>query len=457
MNINAIKSKLHMDHHHRMEQFGVIFVIFVVVLSLIMAQAIRINVKNSKYQITSASIVGSTSIPWSKTGDNMVINGVYSNADNTKVMIWLKVDGMSHLSTDPGEYKLFISPYQGMEIKHPLSGSLYMFGDTGNIAIVLYDSMKFENVVMEITMRGTAIVEDPDFENPYSDPSFSTNNQCCFNINPAGTDATVVDFLDEDILNARDMYFAGSLSAELESVKEGLYDSLDELKDDLAVYNQCARVLEDSQFVIPTAPAAIISDFISVNPVDAAGSPVVFSDNMLDLDDAIIKSSHDTVATSSNTNTDISNSTTNNTETSDAYYYVSDFVYPGGLNVAINDVQSIEEMYNSLKPAGSTFYEWKAAQKEIADKYADSIKSPDVDDDSWQQDSKIYSFGTVPKYDEAINNYNDAVVKLMDDKKEYQTSKIYDIFECVSQLDSIADRVTINSDSGFITKWKHYN
>lgn len=452
MNINTIKRKLFMDKHHRMEHFGMMFIIFLIIIAMFIAVSAKVKIANSKYQMTSASIVGSNSTFWSKTGSNMSIEGTYSNADNTKFMIWLKMDDMSKSSTDPNEYSIYVSPYKDMSIKHPLTGSLYMFGDTGNMALMLYDNMGFENVVMEITMRGTAIVEDPDFESPYTDPSYETYNQSCFYVNPSGTDAEVVDFLDEDIVDTREMYYTGALFAELSEAKATLDESMTSLKEDMAVYSQCIRVLDDADFVTPTVPAAIVSDFISTNPVDAAKSPVTFDANMLDLDDAVINSEHGYMSRTNGSNDPTGNDTANN----DVYYYVSDFVYPGGLNVSVNDIDSIEEIYNSLKPAGSTFYEWKSDQDSIAKKYDSAVGNYTPVTTSWQQDSKIYQYGTVERYDKAIDNYNTAVSNLLKDKETYQTEDIYKIFECVSQLDTVADKVTINSNNDFLTKWQHY-
>lgn len=459
MTIKSLKRKLHMDGHHRIEFFGVAFAAFCVVIIAFFCVAMKQRIDATKYKMTGRTIL-SQGLPWSQTGTTCNVTGLYRNAAGTKAMIWIKMSDMKMLSTDPNTYSIYINAFKDQSLTHPMTGSLYLFGDTGNMALILNDNMGFENTCIDVVLRSAPVYKNTEFQNPYSDPSFVNNNQVQFSVNCGGSDATIVDFLDKSTIEPRDMYYAGVLDYAITSAQLKLNGftnvenktnsvTLAKLRDDAAMVEDYRNRLIDYGFVIPALPAQIVSDYVSSSPISIVDKPMQFDESMLNIDSAIISTQYGTAEGDNRSMTDSEGI---------RYYYASDFVYPGGINVNINDAEQLQDILDTLKPAELTYLEWRSVKEAEAKKYASTIKDTyNVKSDSWQINSRVYERGTNEMYDKAIEQYTSAVSKLMADKKKYETKDIYEVFDYVSELETVADNVRMNGSQDLITVWNKYN
>lgn len=195
--------------HHGIEMFGGLLVLCIVAL-VINSGVILSYAANEDKDYLEGNPYYAEEFVTSKSQTRGTIKAFYTNADNTKVAIMLHFTPITNMSTDAANYQIF---YKGFNIskqrytKRNLNepvGGYYIFGSTGYAMIYLMDSTGFEQQAGEVVVRSLETLytnNDSSSEEIESlkqlDASYEEYDQFRLIINPAGAQATVVDFLDD--------------------------------------------------------------------------------------------------------------------------------------------------------------------------------------------------------------------------------------------------------------------
>ena len=101
-------AKFGLDSHHRMERFGVSFVVLVACLVVTTCSIFFKVQKDNKQELTTKAKY-TTEFVTSRTGISGTVEEVYANKEHTKAFVLLKFDNVDSISTDAKNYQLFLT------------------------------------------------------------------------------------------------------------------------------------------------------------------------------------------------------------------------------------------------------------------------------------------------------------------------------------------------------------
>ena len=194
--------------HHGIEMFGVLLSLCIVLMAISSVSIISYaNAVDRDYlegnPFYNANFVTSKSLTKGE------IKAFYTNADNTKCAIMLYFNPITNMSTNANDYQIFYKGYnvsKGGYTKRNLNkpvGGYYIFGSTGYAMIYLVASEGFQQQAAEVVVRCLESIYTSEYSSESVrnlqelDESYKEYDQYRLIINPAGQQATVVDFLDD--------------------------------------------------------------------------------------------------------------------------------------------------------------------------------------------------------------------------------------------------------------------
>ena len=204
------RKRLGLGSHYGIERFGVMVGACVVSGGLILGSTVAYASQSGKQNISSQAQYTDTFVT-TKTQNQGVVSGVYRNGDHTRALVLMKLKTPSEMPRDIRDYHVQVSGIEGKNIggaqtkvHQATVGSLYMFGDTGYIGVLLEAPEGFDNQLMNLTIRtNTQIAKDDPIpveslgELGY-DESFLNVDQWRVIINPAADSAISLAALDEE-------------------------------------------------------------------------------------------------------------------------------------------------------------------------------------------------------------------------------------------------------------------
>ena len=268
--VNDVLKKFKLDGHHRIEQFGVVFIALLVCFAIVVGLCGYAKIQASQAAMTEDAVYN-TEFTSSRTDTTGTVVNVFRNTDKTKAFILLQFNDISTVSRDANTYQMFLTgstPSGGRsDLKSEPSGSIYMFGATGYMGIYLVDNNQFQKQILDLTVRCNnelVTVDEEDLSTEYDD-SFLKYDQFKVFFNPAGENAEVLRCLDEDgTPTAYDLYVQSVIEPQEEELKTTLETDVSTLQTDLNLIDERITNLQNEGVVIPSVP-----DFISGDTVTA--------------------------------------------------------------------------------------------------------------------------------------------------------------------------------------------
>ena len=455
-----------LDKHHRIERFGIFFFSLVFIMLCLVAVSFKAHMENSKLKLTEQAIY-TTDAAWSLTGQNVSVVRAYRNESFTKAFILLEMD-MSRMSLDAEDYQFFVTGASGYKLKNKdMTGSVYVFGNTGYIGLYFTDASGFEKMVYDIILRNTSIITadrvDKEEIEKYDDSSFKYHNQIKIFANLAGSDAIVAGFLEKDVPDDLEIYADVMASQDEEELRKSLNSTLFEMNNQMSLVNEYGEYLQRMKIYVPPRPTAIAGDWITDNPEDTKNNPTAFDESMLNVDDVKISSVYDNVLEAAVSD---GSEGVNPYLEGEKLYLVTDFVFNGGFQYNYQDMKLSDFTLMQLMPGDKLYREWMADKKKEGDiKYG-------LDSELDNLFKKWYRFGTGPdgivgtsddtleeyvyeaayalaedkSIEDAIKNYEGAVRKLYNLKKEYQTDLLKQLVVMEASAYSSANLFSIYSE-----------
>lgn len=425
---------LFMNPHYRMEKFAIMVMAFVLVLVSIYSICMKRQHDSNKLTLGAQSLYTVQST-FSLTGETVDITGVYRDSGFTKYFVLMKANDMKNLPSDAEGYQMFMTNHSsGKKLTCNPQGAIYVFGNTGYIGLYFHDNGGFESNMYDITVRNWKMQVEGDValaQSLYADSSFWSYNQINLYANFAGTAAPVAEFLQADTFNAEDVYTELVLEGTSDGVRARLNEELFTMNQSMNVINVYKDRLESYGIVVPELPVSIAGDTIVSNPKLTESNPSAFEASML--------------TNKSNVNDDYDITVDVEDEqyaVNNKLYLVTDYVFPGGVQYNYQDIKIADHILDKLKPAELTYNQWVQSKQIESNTYSTTNQGF-----SWKyKDGRVFRSDENAK-SEAIQTdisiYESAVNMMVNTKRSYQTSDLYEMLRVDDRNRGISDLFTV--------------
>lgn len=449
MQNSAFAKRFYLDRHHKMERFGVLFVVFFVALVSIFVISARQKYEDDKFKISEQSMY-TTEAKWSLTEQTVKVKGIYRNKDTTKVFIALQMSDMTAFSTNPNDFKVFIlSDESTGKINHDITGSCYIFGTTGYMGILFNDTKGFEHGVSHIVMRNEARISTKTgvyLEFDEAKDSFLNFNQIEILANLGGQESIVAESLETTDIDVSDIYAECVVPDVAQTYKDGFAATLSDINAKTSVMFENKRRLESYGFTVPF-PSCLNGDVITTDAEATINNPVEFNSNMVagNVDDVIktVYNNYD-----SDGNTSVQRYTVG-----DNLYMVTNFVFPGGCQFNYQNIKPTERYVDVIVPDGMSYLEWREAKEAEISEYSSTVWFDA--NTKWILDGIEYIPSSTPEslrqtYEKAITDYIASVNEVIAAKYDYQVKQLYTYLDFENSIDLITRVTDINSSEEFV-------
>lgn len=450
MRNSAFAKKFYLDRHHKMERFGVLFILFFVLLAAIFVVGIRQKQKDDKFNINDQAMY-TTKASWSLTDQDVAVKNIYRNSDTTKVFVVLSMNNMTAFSTNSNDYRVFIlSDKKTGKITHDISGTYYIFGDTGYMGILLNDARVFEKGLAHLIVRNESRISSQSgvyLEYDDARDSFQNFNQIEIVANLGGQDAIKAESLEPTEIDIANLYSECVISDEREEHKTKLASTLSDINAKTSVMFENKRRLESYGFIVPF-PSCLNGDYITTDASETIENPVGFNTNML------AGNTNDVIKTAYNDYDNEGSSGAQWYTIGDDLYMSTNFVFPGGCQFNYQNVQATERYLDVLLPESMSYSEWRSQKNEEAQSYKDYAwfdSNAKWVLDGTEYDSSTFGSGSLSAtYDKAINDYKQSVNSVVALKREYQTKQLYEFLDFENAIEYIPRITSVNNSKDVI-------
>lgn len=270
--------------YNRIEIFGICFsVLFIVLFSC----GFYINHYYMDLQndiLDSTAVYTETFSYGTKENDTLVsgkVKNLYINKDKTKCVLMYKYndDCMDNVSLDASMYHLYITGYNVSRSKmvnaehQSMTGGIYIFGGTGYAMIYLIDNEGFANQALQLVLRCNETMYDTTEtdEDVYTDIKLY--------INPSGSNATTVDFLDD--FDITTIYQAVIIDESEGEIRDTLINDVETLRNYDLDIQKAEASLTANGIVVPERPEAISGDTFEYISDENGNKTLIYKPNYI--------------------------------------------------------------------------------------------------------------------------------------------------------------------------------
>lgn len=414
-----------MNKHKKIERF--MFSFFSILIPLILMSFVSIYNKFGVDKNTlSSRAVYTTEAVFSRTNQTGKVVGVYTNEEKTRGMVLIKFDNGVNISSSASDYKVFTTASNLKQGKENLSskpeGSVYVFGTSGYIGLYFVNNAGFESQIFKSTIRMEKEFKTVDEKvvkgKELSGESYSKYDQADFYYNLGASQATKLTTLENADFSVQDFYVE-ALGTKVNNDKVAqINERLNRMSKLMLQIREMKSRLEstsvdNTKLVVPDIPNEIKSDNFS-------GS-------------------------------------------GDSIFYTTDYVYPGGLNFNVKDVDLKTGYFKSinnskLNPDNLSVSRFLAKLKNEQSNatYLSKYEPKWTMSDGSKLEDFVKNIGVdnaaVSSMNDNIQTYVNLVNAYLTDKIGYQTGDLRDLLS----LDISLENATTNVDSASNDRFLFY-
>lgn len=414
-----------MNKHKKIERF--MFSFFSILIPLILMSFVSIYNKFGVDKNTlSSRAVYTTEAVFSRTNQTGKVVGVYTNEEKTRGMVLIKFDNGVNISSSASDYKVFTTASNLKKGKENLSfkpeGSVYVFGTSGYIGLYFVNNAGFESQIFKSTIRMEKEFKTVDEKlvkgKEVSGESYSKYDQADFYYNLGASQATKLTTLENADFSVQDFYVEALGTKTNNDKIAQINERLNRMSKLMLQIREMKSRLEstsvdNTKLVVPDIPNEIKSDNFS-------GS----GDNIL---------------------------------------YTTDYVYPGGLNFNVKDVDLKTGYFKSinnskLNPDNLSVSRFLAKLKNEQSNatYLSKYEPKWTMSDGSKLEDFVKNIGVdnaaVSSMNDNIQTYVNLVNAYLTDKIGYQTGDLRDLLS----LDISLENATTNVDSASNDRFLFY-
>lgn len=437
------QEKFKLGSHYGIERFGVITATGAVTGALLLGTTVIYAVQSGKEELSQYAMY-TTDFVTSRTQQMGTVEHIFTSDDKTKSFVLMKLDSSGDMSTNANDYYAFVSGVKGgpegkpEKVSQPTVGSIYSFGSTGYLGILLEAPGGFDEQLLNITIRAkkelvpeNAMTEEDMAKYGYSE-DFKNHDQWRVIFNPTGERAEKLDALNtvdgvgtagkDNALNIADLYTQSvNGSAELDQ-RIAASAKLEELK---AAYDRMKSYEADME----TTSADVDGDF-NVRLIPPALPDFMVGDEIKGYSKAEVeewyqnKESNIGITDMANSMTDSAydmDFTDNNVEFMNMYEFIPRDVIPGGYNFDWRNKTISDSYFADLVPDGASPAEYLS---EVESQQAPSLNVSGIKwsltngkklNDYASDDSDLLALNTL------ASNASQAYADYYKAKREYET------------------------------------
>lgn len=279
----SFATRFKLDSHHAIERFAVIFGVTAVTGVLFFGSSGVSAFTNNQAALSSKALY-TPSFVTSRTDISGNVPGIFVSEDRTRAMVLMQFEDTSEVSANAEDYQGFLTgsttSLNQQSLNTNVDGSVYMFGSTGYMGVMLDSDEPFTPQIMNLTMRANAelVYEEDDGstdadELAADDGSFQKFDQWRVFFNPGGSEAVVSEALSAETIDVGAVYDEVVISAKEEEIRDSLDLQLAIMQTDLNRINDATAELErtsvDSgtlRLETPVVPEQIAGDVIDGAP-----------------------------------------------------------------------------------------------------------------------------------------------------------------------------------------------
>ena len=414
-----------MNKHKKIERF--MFSFFSILIPLILMSFVSIYNKFGVDKNTlSSRAVYTTEAVFSRTNQTGKVVGVYTNEEKTRGMVLIKFDNGVNISSSASDYKVFTTASNLKQGKENLSskpeGSVYVFGTSGYIGLYFVNNASFESQIFKSTIRMEKEFKTVDEKvvkgKEVSGESYSKYDQADFYYNLGASQATKLTTLENVDFSVQDFYVEALGTKTNNDKVAQINERLNRMSKLMLQIREMKSRLEstsvdNTKLVVPDIPNEIKSDNFS-------GS-------------------------------------------GDSILYTTDYVYPGGLNFNVKDVDLKTGYFKSinnskLNPDNLSVSRFLAKLKNEQSNatYLSKYEPKWTMSDGSKLEDFVKNIGVdnaaVSSMNVNIQTYVNLVNAYLTDKIGYQTGDLRDLLS----LDISLENATTNVDSASNDRFLFY-
>ncbi|MEW2413061.1 hypothetical protein AB0953_04965 [Streptomyces sp. NPDC046866] len=270
--------KFKLDSHHAIERFGVFFGIFAVTGAIAIG-ASGVSAYQAGRDSLSQTALYTSDFKTSKTNLDGTVDGVYTNERGNKALVMMHFSPTAQISYNAADYRAFLLGSDTSLNSEPVStrgikGSLYTFGSTGYIGILLNADRPFDRQVLNLTVRANAELTAPGAQPKQSsgklagDETFTKYDQWRVFFNPGASGVQKIAALNAQTFDPAQAYYWVALKKKETEARKALDQKLVEMRANLTQIRSYTSDLQttkiDGLFLRPpTVPASIATDKIT--------------------------------------------------------------------------------------------------------------------------------------------------------------------------------------------------
>lgn len=247
-------NKYKLDKHHTIERFGVVSAAMLVTGTLVIGGGlVAAHNATSSDLTTVASYTSSFSA--SRTQVEGDVENVYRSSDGKRAMVMMRFKEEGTMSSDASSYQVYVTGIKDgdpngspTKVNTTMAGSIYSFGDTGYLGVLLESDEPFEPQLLNLTVRANEelVTSKIDSTTPIAgDESFSKYDQWRVIVNPGADSIVVADSLSSQNPDVSTMF------AEM-AVRDDEIKLRRKLNDDLANMRTALERINTYEAQLPT-------------------------------------------------------------------------------------------------------------------------------------------------------------------------------------------------------------
>lgn len=276
--LKALKDKLKLGSHHRIERYGLITGALTVAFTLLVGSTAYSAYQSGRDDL-SATALYTPGFSTSLSDSAGQVEGVYVSPDETRALLMMSMQPEEvGYSSNAENYEAFITGSSVNLSQEALStnitGNIVAFGDSGHLGVVLTSDEPFDEQIIDITMRNTSPAADTgegagaEAEGSLGDATFGEYDQWRLFFNPAATEAEELDALEGRGVDVESIYTEIVLHDEEVAQRAAMNEQLDAMQSQLGLIAELESEMERTnvdglRIVPPEIPEHIAGDQVT--------------------------------------------------------------------------------------------------------------------------------------------------------------------------------------------------
>ena len=254
--------------HYKMERFGISFAALCLAMIVVMGTIVHKHGMDMR-EVLGTQVMYTTAFTMSRSHATGTVQSVHVSEDGTQCLLMLHWDDMTNVATDAEDYQLFLT---GSNLSQDYTdllcepvGRIYMFGNSGYMAVYLVDVNGFQSQILDLVIRSNNdfLAEGGAIADTRGDGSFLNYDQARIYFNPGGESRTTADCLEDGGMDAFGIYDAVVTQPEEASIREQLDAQLLAMHQAQAQIEEAEDLVEMYDIQLPMTPEPIRGDTVT--------------------------------------------------------------------------------------------------------------------------------------------------------------------------------------------------